>query len=49
MSQISKTSPDCYRERIEDVTTQLDSIKALFMNEILEIKHKVAETKAPNF
>ena len=37
MFQISQNikTPDCYRERIEDVTTQLASIKTLFMNKIL--------------
>ena len=36
----------CYREHIEDVTKQLASIiNALFMNEILELKNEIAETK----
>ena len=35
----------CYRKRIENVTTPLALIKALFVNEILELKNEIAETK----
>ena len=35
----------CYRERIEDVATQLALVKALFMNESSELKNYIAEPK----